>query len=58
MLTAETIIAADIALTRLISLVIDLANKSGDQKTIDELKADADAMDQRRAAIMEKIKGH
>lgn len=56
--TAEIIIAADIALTRLINLVVDLANKDGDEATIDELKAKADEMDKRRADVIEKIRGH
>ena len=56
--TAEIIIAADIALTRLINLVVDMANKSDDQETIEELKASADEMDGRRADVIAKIRGH
>lgn len=52
------IVAADIALTRLISFIIDQLQDEGDEKTIEELAAEADAMDARRAAVMEKIKGH
>ena len=56
--TAEIIIAADIALTRLINLIVDMANASGDQETIEELKAKAGEMDARRASVMAKIKAH
>ena len=56
--SVEVIVAADIALTRLISLVIDLINESGDEETIEKLKAEADAMDERRSSVMKRIRAH
>lgn len=53
--TVETIIAADIALTRLINLIVDLMHDDDDE-TIEELIAEADAMDERRKAMIDKIK--
>jgi len=56
--TYETIIAADIAITRLIDLIVRMAADSGDDQTVEQLKASADEMDARRAAVMAKIRGH
>lgn len=56
--TVETIIMADLALTRLISLSIALIEQSGDTASIEELKARADEMDARRAEAMARIRGH
>jgi hypothetical protein len=53
--TVETIIAADVALTRLINLTIDLMEEK-DDPALDDLVAEADAMDQRRQATIDKIR--
>ena len=57
-LTAETVIAADIAITNLISLVYDLMAAQGDDQDIDELKAKADELDAKRKEVMDKIRAH
>jgi hypothetical protein len=56
--TVETIMAADLALTRLIGLVIELSDRSGDEESIEQLKARADEIDARRAEVMARIRGH
>lgn len=57
-LTAETIIAADIAITNLISLVYDLLAAQNEDQNIDELKAKADELDAKRKEVMDKIRAH
>ena len=54
---AETIIAADFTLSRLISLIFALLNEA-EQKTLEEEIAAADIGDDRRKSIMEKIRTH
>jgi hypothetical protein len=54
---AETIIAADFALSRLISLLFSLLS-AAQKKTVEEEIAAADIGDGRRKSIMDKIRAH
>lgn len=57
MTTADKIIAFDMAATSIIALIFKLAEAAGD-KSIEDLKAQANAGDIVRAEIMAKIKDH